>query len=189
MSNELYKQDEALYYTSDTYASLKHRTVFITDDIDEDTYTKFVSAFKYLEQTDEPINILLCTPGGVVTYMFSMYDMMRSSKNEVISIGTGWVCSAGVLLLAGANKRYVTENCVLMSHAGESEMEGRVTDIEERLKVFKWEEARWCDLMARHTPQDAAQWKQWTKRKSELWYLGGEAIVEAGLADSVLMER
>lgn len=181
-------KDEKLYYVSDTYATLEHRTIFLTADIDEEAYSKFVAAFRYLEETDGPINIILCTPGGDVSYMFSMYDMIRASKKEITVIGTGEVCSAGVLLLACGHKRIVTENCVLMSHAGSADMEGDYETIKARMKWLDWTQERWAVLMARHTPQDTSWWKRWTKKEAEIWFLGGDEIVAKGLADAVLEE-
>ena len=101
----------------------------------------------------------------------------------------GEVCSAGVLILACAPNRLVTESCVLISHSGRGEVEGTHEDMKARIKYYDWSELHWADLMARYTPEDASWWKLKTKRESERWYFGGPAIVAAGLADSVITDK
>ena len=39
--------------------------------------------------------------------------------------------------------------------------------------------------MAKHTPNDEKWWRMKTEKTAEYWLLGGDKIVEAGLADRV----
>jgi ATP-dependent Clp protease, protease subunit len=178
--------EQEIIYRQNSGAVIEDNILLVTDVIDEDMFNSFLIGFRYLEKRKCPINIIVNTGGGDLTAMFSMYDMIRAASVPVTTIGTGAVCSAGVLLLVCAPKRYVTENCTLMSHQGSYDAGGRFDELESRMKFAEWSEKRWTELMARHTPRDAAYWKRVSKKDAELWVLGGEAIVEAGLADEVL---
>jgi len=178
--------EQKLIYQYNSNCIEKEGTILVTDEIDATTYNSFLVAFRNLESQGKPINIIVNTPGGDITCMFSMYDMIQSSFVPVTTIGTGTVCSAGVLLLACGKYRYVTENCTLMSHQGSYDAGEKFDEFKSRYKFAEWCEKRWCTLMARHTPKDASHWKRVSEKEAELWFLGGEDIVSAGLADKVI---
>ncbi len=179
-------RSERLYGQIETGCSLDSRTVYITEGIDEDSYNKFLYGFKTLDASKGDINVMVCTGGGDTSFMFSMYDIITTANNKVITIGTGEVCSAGVLLLVCGNERFVTENCVLMSHGGSVFFDLNVDEAKARMKWLEWTEIQWAKLMARHTPRSSTHWISITRKEAELWHLGGKAIVEAGLADKVI---
>ena len=165
--------------------------IILSEDIDTDSYSQFLHSFLYLQNDSkhEKITFLMNTPGGDMTYMFSMYDLIRSSKKPIKVIATGEVCSAGVLLLACAHERVVMENTVLMSHQGSFVAEGKFSEMADRMKWVAWMEKRWAKLMALHAGKTERHWFNLGKKKAEFWVLGGEAIVEAGIADRVANEE
>lgn len=178
--------DRELVFMGENSASIKDRTIYLIDEIDQDSYYRFVQALDLLNRTEGPIKFIINTPGGDVDFEFSIYDLIRTSKNPIYTIGTGSVCSAGVLLLACGNKRFVLENTTIMAHQSSIEIEGRFDEVESRFKWTKWAEQLWPELMARHTPQDASFWRKLIKKEAEAWYLGGQAIVDVGIADYVI---
>lgn len=139
------------------------------------------------DKPGEPITVWLNTPGGNVPSMFQIYDAVVGSLSEITIIGHGEVISAGVLIFVAGHKRLVTDNCVFMSHEGaDFEASGlNYSEMKERKKYWDWTMSRWNELMARHTPYDAAHWKSVTSKKAEFWLLGGQAIVDYGVAHSV----
>jgi ATP-dependent Clp protease protease subunit len=170
------------------------RTLYVSGEITEDFGAWFTASLKYLEKrSDKPITIWLNTPGGDVMSMFVFSDLVHISPCEITVIGTGQVCSAGVLMLACGHKRLVTESCILMSHRSTDAMSGNLEEMESYIKVVKWQEDHWSELMARYTPdfvegkaRDSKYWFQLGKKTSEWWVTGGEAIVREGIADEVL---
>jgi ATP-dependent protease ClpP protease subunit len=134
-----------------------------------------------------PITVWLNTPGGHVPSMFQIYDCIVGSPSEITVIGHGEVISAGVLIFVAGHKRLVTDNCVFMSHEGaDFEASGlNYSEMKERKKYWDWTMSRWNELMERHTPYNAAHWKSVTSKKAEFWLLGGQAIVDYGIADGL----
>lgn len=178
--------EQQLWYAEQASVLAEKGILFFTQDFNADAYASFCINFTYLNEKNKDITVILNSPGGEESYMFSMYDMIQSAKRPVTVIGTGEICSAGVLILAGGHNRYVTENSVLMSHQGSFEQSGTASELIDRTKWVKWSEKRWAELMARHTPKTVRQWQNITKRKSEFWVLGGDAIVKEGIADGVV---
>ena len=173
------------------------REIFVSEEITEEFGSWFRVVLRYLEaQSHEPITIWIDTPGGDEVSMFAFYDAVTGSPCEVTTVGSGEICSAGVLMLAcgSPGHRLVTENCVLMSHeggrGGAAAATLRHSEAKDRRKFEDWSQAHWFELMARHTAlvneeRDAAFWKSITNRKAEYWLLGGEAIIADGIADHI----
>jgi len=174
--------------------NLRAREMFVGGEIDDNFGSWFTSVIRYLEsRSHEPVTVWLNTPGGDVQSMFTFHDLVRASPCEITVIGTGQVCSAGVLMLACGHKRLVTESTILMSHRGEDAIMGSLEQMEAQMKVVKWAEEHWATLMDRYSPEmgpdgrprDARYWFQLGKKSAEWWILGGENIVAEGLADGV----
>lgn len=190
-----------LTHIQEMNVNVKTREIFVDGDIEEDFGPWFTVALRYLESkcwstegfTAKPITIWLNTPGGDINSMFTFHDLVRASKCDITIIGTGQVCSAGVLMLACGDIRKVTESCVLMSHRSEGTHEGNLEQLEALAKVARWQEEHWAKLMARYTPEEVdgktRDWKYWFnqgKKTTQWWLTGGEAIVHEGLASEVL---
>lgn len=169
---------------------LLQREIRLTDEIEEDTGHWFITNLRELERrSQEPVRVLLSTPGGDLAAMFSIHDAIRCSPCPVEVMAYGEVCSAGVLLLACGDSRLVTPSTALMSHeshGGEGDLGFRAS--RDRMKYREWQHRYWSELMGRYTPQDSSWWKTKTERQAEYWLLGGPAIVEAGLADLVVIQ-
>lgn len=179
--------EQKLSYMNNLGVFTDRGIIVLSEDIDTDSYSQFLHSFLYLQNDPQhkKITFIMNTPGGDMTYMFSMYDLIRSSSKPVKIIATGEVCSAGVLLLACAHERVVMENTVLMSHQGSFVSEGKFSEMADRMKWIAWMEKTWAKLMAKHAGKTERQWVNLGKKKAEFWVLGGAAIVEAGLADRV----
>ncbi len=177
--------------------SERTREIFVIEDIDDEFAGWFTKVFRRFQvQSEEPITIWLNTPGGDEEGMLVFYDLVTTSKVPITIVGSGSICSAGVLMLACGHKRLVTENCTLMSHEsrGLGGPDLRHSEAKERRKWEDWLHDRWFELMARctepHTQDrdrvcDAKFWKQVTERKAEYWLLGGQAMIDHGLADAI----
>ncbi len=168
------------------------REIFITSDINDDFGGWFTKVFRRLLILDPeaPITVWLDTPGGDEQGMLVFYDLVTTSPAPVTIVGSGSICSAGVLMLACGQTRLVTENCTLMSHEsrGLGGPDLRHSEAKDRRKWEDWLHERWFELMGRctapHKPEiDAAFWKRVTNRKAEFWLLEGSQIIDHGIAD------
>ena len=161
------------------------RQVYLDGPIEEHTGAWFWTVLDALG-TDE-VTVHLNTPGGDEVSMFAIHDAIRR-HGSVTVVAYGQVCSAGVLILACAQDRVVTQSTILMSHEStttQGELGYRAA--KDRRKVDDWFHEYWCELMGKYTPNDAKWWKSTTEKKAEFWLLGGLAIVEAGIADRVCL--
>ena len=177
-----------LAHISNLGVDISNRTIYIGD-IEEDTGTYFMQVRNFLaDKGDGPIHCWINTAGGDCVAMYAMHDAIQTSPIDVVTYGTGMVCSAGVLLLACGHERYVTESCILMSHesSGFGGYDLKLSEARDRRAADDFMETHWCQLMSRHTGESPEFWQSITKQNAEFWLLGGRAIVEAGIADGVL---
>src|SRR6266705_1319436 len=107
--------EQKLSYMNNLGVFTDRGIIVLSEDLDTDSYSQFVHSFLFLQNDprNEKITFIITTPGGDMTYMFSIYDLIQSSKKPIRTLGTGEVASAGVLLLACGHERLVTDNIVL----------------------------------------------------------------------------
>jgi ATP-dependent Clp protease protease subunit len=178
----------------DLGVDVQRRDIWATGEMglvgDSDYVGWFATALRYLESiSHDPITVWLSTNGGSTDTSRACYDLIQACAAPVRVIGYGMVASAGVLVLAGGEPgmRLVTEHCLVMAHEMVPGLEeGTPMGLAEvQIAEARWEEENWCELMARHTKHAAGYWRRLVKENREKWYLGGEAAVEAGIADAV----
>lgn len=182
-----------LAHILDLEVNEKTREIFVSEDIDNEFGGWFTKVMRRLEsKSNDPITIWLNTPGGDMESMFVYYDLVTQSPCPITIVGIGTVCSAGCLMLAcgGTNggRRLVTESCTFMWHESRGGWADDLTESEKiaRREVDDWTGDYWRQLMQRHVKgKNSKFWWNITNKTREHWLLGGQAIVEAGIADAL----
>ena len=83
------------------------------------------------EDSDDPINMFISSPGGHVESGDMVHDMIRFIRPKVRTIGSGWVASAGALIYVGAQKenRYCLPNTRFLLHQPSGGIGGQASDM------------------------------------------------------------
>ena len=101
------KTQDAIDVSDDVVKSrfFKSRTVIVAGEINHTLAEKTVKHLIALsEDSDDPINMFISSPGGHVESGDMVHDMIRFIRPKVRTIGSGWVASAGALIYVGAQK-------------------------------------------------------------------------------------
>jgi ATP-dependent Clp protease protease subunit len=154
-----------------------------------------VNGLLYLDKyLGDPIELWINTPGGSVAEMFGLYDVIRTRQNEIVTIGFGVIKSAGVLVLAAGDRRYATENAVLMSHADSpgNASKGDLFTRKAQVAADERDLKRWAVLMGERTKRSKQYWEDvhwWGVEgaKPEL-YLSAKQMKQFGIVDEILKE-
>ncbi len=180
--NGVHKKLEFLFeYGVDT----EKRIIYFNDDVEQHSVDRIIKALSFFEDTPNlPVSLYICSYGGSMDQMFALYDAIVSTKNKVVTVGTGCICSAAVILLACGDERYVTENSMLMSHNAESIGVGNPTTLLSQAKAFQAMEDRAWMLLERHSTWTAKKWKESTQKKGEVW-LTPLQMLKAGVIDGI----
>jgi ATP-dependent Clp protease protease subunit len=164
----------------------KSRNVIIAGGIDDKMAQKTVTHLLALaEESDEPINLFISSPGGHVESGDMVHDMIKFIKPRVRTIGSGWVASAGALIFVGADKadRYCLPNTRFLLHQPSGGIGGKVSDMVIQAEQIKKMRERFDKLFAEATGQTEERIRQDTMR--DFWLNTDEAL-EYGLLGKVI---
>src|ERR1700756_3445265 len=86
-------------------ALFKSRTVLVFGEIDMRLAERVTAQLTALAaESDDPIRMIINSPGGHVESGDTVHDMIRFCGAPVTVIGTGWVASAGAPIFLGAEQ-------------------------------------------------------------------------------------
>lgn len=171
-------------------ALMKHlmdsRTILLFGEISQKSAEKTIAQLIALAQaSDEPIKLLLNSPGGHVESGDSIHDAIRFIKPKVKIIGTGWVASAGVTIYLGADKedRLTLPNTRFMIHQPLGGLGGRASEIEIEAREILKIRARINKLISDETGQPL---ERVTRDTDKNFWMTAEEAKEYGLVTRIV---
>lgn len=168
---------------------LKTRTILLTGEVDKDLSEKVIKNLLLLESiSDEPITVLIDSPGGDVYAGFSIFDMIRFIKAPVRIVGMGLVASAAALILLAVPKerRFGLPNSSYLIHQPLSGIQGVATEIEIHARELEKTRERLNRIIAEATGQTIERVSRDTDR--DYWMNASEAA-EYGLIEKIIDKR
>ncbi len=164
----------------------KTRSVLITGTIDDKAARKAVMHLLALaEESDDPINLYISSPGGHVESGDMVHDMIKFIRPTVRTIGSGWVASAGALIFVGAEKRnrFCLPNTRFLLHQPSGGIGGSASDMMIQAEQIVKMRERFDRLFAEATGQTPERIREDTQR--DFWLNTDEAL-EYGLLGAVI---
>ena len=135
---------------------MKERILFIGEGIDSFVANSLVSQLLWLDSQnqDKEISLYINSPGGEISAMFAIYDIMQYIKAPVYTYVIGLAASAAAVLLSAGAKggRYALPNSEIMIHQPWIDMlGGSITDINIQTKQLIRDKRKLISILARHT--------------------------------------
>ncbi|MGL6209261.1 MAG: ATP-dependent Clp protease proteolytic subunit [Paracoccaceae bacterium] len=164
----------------------KSRSVIITGEINDKVAARAVTHLLALsEESDDPINLYISSPGGHVESGDMVHDMIKFIRPKVRTIGSGWVSSAGALIFVGAEKedRYCLPNTRFLLHQPSGGIGGTASDMVIQARQIEIMRDRFHRLFATATGQTPERIAKDTAR--DFWMTTEEAL-DYGLVGSVI---
>jgi ATP-dependent Clp protease, protease subunit len=160
------------------------RVLYLRGPIEDTKADEMVAQLLALgEESDEDITMYINSPGGVISGMFAMYDVMNLIPAKVNTICVGMAASAGAFLLAtGTGVRSATPNARIMIHQPLGGARGQATDIQIQAQQMTFLRNRINEILSERSGKPLEQVEKDTLR--DFW-LGAEDAVEYGLIDEV----
>ena len=169
---------------------LKDRIVMLNGEVTDHTANLIVAQMLFLESqnSEEPINFYINSPGGSVTAGLAIYDTMQLIKPDVSTLCLGLGASMGQFLLgAGAQgKRYSLKHARIMMHQPLGGIQGQASDIAIQAEQLSYIKKLMAELIAGHTGQTVEQVQADSDR--DRWFTAEEAK-EYGIVDHVITTR
>jgi ATP-dependent Clp protease protease subunit len=162
------------------------RTVLVFGEVTTDlAETVSAQLLALAARGDDPIRVLVHSPGGHVEAGDTIRDVVRFIRPEVRMIGSGWVASAAALIFCGAERqnRVCLPNTRFLLHQPLGGMQGHASDIEiETAQILAMRE-RLNRIFAEATGQPYEKVARETERN--LWMTASQAV-EYGLVHRIV---
>ncbi len=156
---------------------LKTRNILLSGEINKELAERVIRQLLLMEAEggEEPIKVLIDSPGGDADAGFAVFDMMRFISPPVITIGMGLVASAAaiVLLAAPRERRVGLPNSHFLIHQPLSGIRGVATEIEIHARELDRLRRKINHLIAEQTGQPLEKVERDTDR--DFWMTADEA--------------
>ena len=171
---------------------LKDRLIILNGVVDENSSNLIVAQMLFLESqnSEEPINFYINSPGGVITSGMAIYDTMQFINAPVHTIVMGQACSMGSFLAQAGEpgKRMVLPNSRTMIHQPSGGASGMQSDIEIRYKEITYLKQRLTELYVKHNTKGKT-YEDFERDMDRDKFMTAEDAVAYGLADTVIERK
>lgn len=136
--------------------TFKSRTILLFGEINDTVAYNVVKQLVALsDESSDPINFLICSPGGHVESGDVIHDVIRFIDAPVNMIGSGWVGSAAVnvFLSVPKERRFCLTNTRFLIHQPSGGIGGQATDVALQAKQIIRIRERIASLIAKETGQ------------------------------------
>lgn len=165
---------------------IQSRIILVSGQIDQEVAEKVMAQLFVLDaENQDPIRVVITSPGGHVDSGLAIMDTMRFIKSPVITIGAGWVASIAVPIFFGGEKgrRYSLPHTRFLLHQPSGGAGGQAADIrieaQEIIKIRK----RINRMVAAETGQDEEKVARDSDRN---FWMSAEEALEYGLVSKII---
>ena len=172
------------------YVGLQNRTIMVNSTIDASILETAILPLLQMDNdgTNEPIKIIISTPGGSVYDGIVLCDVIDKLKcpTEVIVITYAYSMGS-LILMAGYNNPNVTKKCYKHStaliHGGSLYFEGNASNVRDQFRFNEEFEAKIKEYMLSHSKITEEEYEKFNKKE---WYMTSEDMLKYGLVDEVI---
>lgn len=165
---------------------LKHRMLTLFGEINQDVARATVNRLLALAfESDEPITMLISSPGGHVESGDAIFDTMRFIKPVVRVVGTGWVGSIAthIFLSPAREHRFSMPNTRFLIHQPSGGFGGDASDIEIHAREIMKTRERINQVIAQQTGQTLERVNLDTERD---YWMSVEEARDYGLVGAII---
>ena len=131
----------------------------------------------------KPIKIFIDSPGGDVTLMWTIINMIETSKTKVITINYCTAYSAAAEILAAGHERYALKGSHVMVHSGSCAYSGQADQVESMKKYFDKLSKKTVEHLLAKTKIDPKAFK----RKAVVdWFMDENEALANGVIDKIV---
>lgn len=130
-----------------------------------------------------PIKVYISTCGGDVVTLWTLIQVIQTSKTPVWTINISFAYSAGAELLAAGHKRLALKGTQTMFHRGSCFFGGEQGVVESTKKHFDGIEKKLTDFLMAHTNIDPKFYK---KKASSDIYMDEDEALKNGVVDCIV---
>lgn len=133
----------------------------------------------------KPIKIFIDSPGGDVTFMWSIIRAIEISKTPVWTINYCTAYSAAAEILASGHVRFAFPGSHVMIHLGSCAYSGDAANVEATKKYFDALSKKTVDHLLERTKIEPKMFK---KKTMTDWFLNEEDALKNGVVDKIITD-
>ena len=138
-----------------------------------------------LVEDRKPIKIFIDSPGGDVTFMWSVIKMIEMSKTPVYTINYCIAYSAAAEILASGHKRFAMPGSHVMIHLGSCAYMGDAANVKATKKYFDALSKKTVDHLLERTKIEPKMFK---KKTITDWFLDEDDALKNGIVDKIITD-
>jgi ATP-dependent Clp protease protease subunit len=168
---------------------LDTRSVMVFGEVNKELSEKCVKQLLILDEiSQDPIRVLIDSPGGDIDAGFAIFDTMRYVSSPVYTIVMGLAASMGAMILLGADrdKRFGFEHSRYLIHQPLSGIRGVATEIEIHARELEKYRHKINAIIAKETGKAIDQVALDTDR--DFW-LDADEAVSYGLISRIVHKK
>lgn len=162
------------------------RIIVLGDELDQAGGNRLIAQLVTLAADDprRDIRFWINSPGGSVSAMLAIADLMRSIPNDVSTIAVGIAASAGQFLLSAGTpgKRFALPHARILMHQGSAGIGGTAVDVELQADDLRYTRDTVLGLVSEFTGQPVERIAEDSLR--DRWYTATEAV-DYGFIDRI----
>jgi ATP-dependent Clp protease protease subunit len=160
------------------------RVLYLRGPIEDTVADTLVAQLMSLDaESDKDVTLYINSPGGIVSGMFAIYDVIHLMNSKVNTVCVGMAASAAAFLLATpTGTRAATPNARIMFHQPLGGARGQAVDIQIQAQQIVYLRERLNEILAERTGQPLERIQQDTDR--DFWLSAADAV-EYGAIDEV----
>ena len=166
---------------------MHQRIIVLGEALEEGNGNRLMQQLLLLSAEDprSDISLWINSPGGSVSAMLAIHDVMRLIPNDVSTLAMGMAASAGQFLLSAGTpgKRFALPHARVLLHQGSAGIGGTAMDIEIQAQDLRKTRDVVIGLVSEHTGQDVATVERDSRR--DRWFDAQEALAY-GFVDKVI---
>ena len=163
------------------------RIIVLGEELDQQGGNRICAQLVTLAADDprRDIRFWINSPGGSVSAMLAIADVMRSIPNDVATIAVGMAASAGQFLLTAGTrgKRFALPHARILMHQGSAGIGGTAVDVELQADDLRYTRDTVLAITAENTGQPIERIIEDSLR--DRWFTA-EAAVDYGFLDRVV---
>lgn len=171
----------------ETKLLMRDRILVIDKEIDVELASNICNLLMVLDDDEQPITIILNTPGGMVHQGNLIYDVIQGLRSPVNVVCMGMAYSMGAILLAGGRRgrRFIFPLSKVMIHEPliNGGLGGSATSISQVAGSILETKKQLVEILSKHTGKSL---KEVEKAISYDHYFDAKEAIEFGLCDHIV---
>lgn len=131
----------------------------------------------------KPITIYIMSEGGLLSYMWTLIDIMLISKTPIITVNVGVAGSAAALIYLAGSKRYMLKQAITVIHQGSTEVIGDASKVMDAVDNYKVELNKMRQYILDRTNITT---KLFNKKNKDDWYIDADSCLEYGICHNIV---